>query len=80
MTYKIYLVSGFCCSSEIVHRVIETIKSLESHEVSQFNINKEYDNFCSIVGEGMKEKLKSKVIVISNSINMNKKKRIKKPW
>ena len=28
----------------------------------------------------MKQILKSKVIVISNSVNMNKKKRIKKPW
>jgi len=68
---------GFCCSDE---NVTETINSIESHEVSQLNINKVYDNFCSIVGEEMKQKLKSKVIVISNSINMNKKKRIKKPW
>jgi hypothetical protein len=28
----------------------------------------------------MKQILKSKVIVISNSVDMNKKKRIKKPW
>jgi len=71
---------GFCYSDKIVDRDTETINSLESHEVSQLNINKVYDNFCSIVGEEMKQKLKSKVIVISNSINMNKKKRIKKPW
>ena len=61
--------SGFCCSDEIVDRVTETINSLESHEVSQLNIHKE-----------MKQKLKSKVIVLSNSDKMNKKKRIKKPW
>jgi hypothetical protein len=72
--------SGFCCSDEIVDRVTETINSLESHEVSQLNIRKAHANFCSIVGEKMKQKLKSKVIVFSNSVNMNKKKRIKKPW
>jgi hypothetical protein len=36
-----------------------------------------YDNFWSIVGEEMIQKLKSKVIVISYSINMNKKKELK---
>ena len=72
--------SGFCCSDEIVDRVTETINSLESHEVSQLNIRKAHANFCSIVGEKMKQKLKSKVIVFSNSVNMNKKKQIKKPW
>ena len=45
-----------------------------STELSQLNINKVYANFCSIVGKEMKQKLKLKVIVISNSINMNKKK------
>ena len=54
--------SGFCCSDEIVDRFTETFNSLESHEVSQLNVNKAYDNFCSIVGEEMKQKLKSKVI------------------
>ena len=62
--------SAFCCSDEIFDRVTETINSLESHEVLQLNINKVYDNFCSIVGEEMKQKLKSKVIGISNSIKV----------
>jgi hypothetical protein len=56
------MASGFCCSDEIVDRVTETINSLESHEVSQLNINKVYYNVCSIVGEEMRQKLKSKVI------------------
>jgi len=72
--------SGFCSSDKIVDIVTETINSLESHEVSQLNIHKAYANCCSIVGEEMKQKLKSKVIFFSNSVNVNKKKRIKKPW
>jgi hypothetical protein len=72
--------SGFCSSDEIVDIVTETINSLESHEVSQLNIHKAYAIFCSIVGEEMKQKLKSKVIIFSNSVNVNKTKRIKKPW
>jgi hypothetical protein len=56
--------NGFCCSDEIFDRVTETINSLESHEVSQLSLNQVYDNFCSIVGEEMKQKLKSKAIDI----------------
>ncbi len=66
-------------SDDIVRQIDEIIQHIESHDMSQQELDNVYDSFCECVLDEMERKLDKKMVHINTGLS-NKRRRVKKLW